>query len=164
MCVVLLCAIDLSVPLQTLKSCSENFPIQNYTIRVSNLTSEFTIPSISLPLPGGEVSLQLNNTVLPDLKTDMVYSVSVNVCSDFSCKESEPVTLCECLRAHVRALVSVVSLLRLVQDYFRTTLGGWWGEDKCIVSKSYWAHNIMYIEVLCTNKIVMYAWFTPYYI
>ena len=94
--------------MQTLKSCSENFPIQNYTVRVVNLTSEFIIPSFSLPLPGNEVSLQLNNTVLPDLTTDVVYSVCVDVCSDFSCKPSEPVMLCECVHIH-QGSVSVVS-------------------------------------------------------
>ena len=73
--------------LQTLKSCSENFPIQNYTININN-SREFPLQPSSLPPPGITVTRQLNDRDIPELLPDVIYSLSVTACSDFTCKES----------------------------------------------------------------------------
>ena len=87
--------LSLPVYIQTLRSCSENFPIEDYTININN-SRGFTVPSSTLPPPGNTLTVKISDRDIPQLQRDMVYSLTVTACSNFTCKQSDSIPFCEC--------------------------------------------------------------------
>ena len=77
---------------QTLRSCSEKFPIRDYTVNVNN-SNGFLLPTSILP--GNTVTRRISNMDISQLQRDMMYSLNVTACSNFSCKQSNSILFCK---------------------------------------------------------------------
>ena len=97
---------------QSLEPCSENFPIENYTINVNN-SRGFPLPPSTLPPPGNIISMEINDRNIPLLQRDMVYSLSIIACSNFSCKQSKSVLFCKC-NSHICIIIYTHNLKYLL--------------------------------------------------
>ena len=83
--------LNVHVYMQTLRSCSEKFPIRDYTVNVNN-SMGFLLPT---SIPGNTVTRKISNMDISQLQRDMMYSLNVTACSNFSCKQSNSIPFCK---------------------------------------------------------------------
>ena len=84
---------------QHIISCSMNFTLRNYTIKINNKVALVVSYSEAYLLIGQDnrIRLRLNNTDIPaGVGLDNSHQFTVTVCHDVICKSSSPQTFSKC--------------------------------------------------------------------
>ena len=89
----------------------------SYTVLVKNDLNElleeirldYDADFLLSPPPDEKVFVSLNQTIVPSLRENAVYRVSVNVCSDVTCRESESQPICESFSVDVCVRFAFIS-------------------------------------------------------
>ena len=72
--------------MQPATSCSNQFPVLNYTISIEGLEGDIVISDPTVLAGESWINVTLNSSVIPGLTVDQQYNLVITACTSFTCR------------------------------------------------------------------------------